>query len=132
MSQSFEALIGEAKRAPFEGWDFSQLQDRLVEQPPQFDYPVEARRRMAGARAVLDLGTGGGEVLSQLAPFPPLTVATEAYGPNVGLAARRLRPLGGQVVFVEGAPENWETIAAPMRASPALPFRDLAFDLVID
>ena len=128
----FEALIAAAEREPFEGWDFSHLEGRLVETPPPFDYLAPVRGRMLGAGAMLDLGTGGGEVLSQLAPFPALTVATEAWGPNVPLAARRLGPLGARVVFAEGAPENWETIATPPRNAPALPFRDAVFGLVID
>ena len=128
----FETLVAEAEREPFEGWDFSHLEGRLVESPPPFEYLTAVRARMLGATAMLDLGTGGGEVLSQLAPFPALTVATEAWGPNVTVAARRLRPLGARVVFAEGAPENWETIPTPWRQAPALPLADATFDLVID
>lgn len=129
---SFDALIAEAEQAPFEGWDFSHLAGRLVEPPPPFDYPAGVRGRLAGVWAMLDLGTGGGEVLAGLAPLPPLTVATEAWGPNVPVAARRLGPLGGRVVFAEGAPENWETLASPRTSAPALPFADGVFDLVIN
>jgi SAM-dependent methyltransferase len=129
----FDELIADAERERFEGWDFSHLAGRMVEAPPPFDYMAAVRRRLPGvAAAMLDLGTGGGEVLSQLAPFPATTIATEAYAPNAGLAARRLAPLGASVVLVEGAPENWETMEAPLRDVPALPFRDQAFDLVID
>ena len=132
MADSFEALIAQAEREPFEGWDFSHLEGRLVESPPPFDYLAAVRGRRPGGGAMLDLGTGGGEVLSGLAPFPALTIATEAWGPNVPVAVRRLGRLGAQVVFAEGAPENWETLATPLRNAPALPFRDQAFDLVID
>jgi SAM-dependent methyltransferase len=130
--QAFEALIADAERRTFEGWDFSHLDGRMVEAAPPFDYVAEVRRRLPGVARLLDLGTGGGEVLSQLAPFPCATIATEAYPPNARLAARRLARLGAAVVLVEGAPENWETIGAPLRHTPALPFRDGAFDLVID
>ena len=128
----FEALIAAAEREPFEGWDFSHLAGRLVESPPPFDYLAAVRRRTPCQAAMLDLGTGGGEVLSELAPLPAVTIATEAWGPNVPVAARRLRPLGVRVVFAQGAPENWETLATPKRDAPALPFRDAAFDLVVD
>jgi SAM-dependent methyltransferase len=128
----FEALIAEADQAPFEGWDFSHLAGRKVEAPPPFDYLSRARMRLAGAEAALDLGTGGGEVLSKLAPFHGLVVATEAWPPNALVAARRLSPLGASVALVEGAPENWETLASPFRDRPALPFADASFDLVID
>jgi SAM-dependent methyltransferase len=128
----FEELIAAAEREPFAGWDFSHLARRLVEAPPPFDYLAAARERLAGVERLLDLGTGGGEVLSELAPFPRTTIATEAWPPNAELARRRLSVLGASVVLVEGAPENWETIEAPLRAAPALPFADGAFDLVID
>ncbi len=130
--QAFEELIAEAERQTFEGWDFSHLAGRMVEAAPPFDYVARVRRRLAGVARLLDIGTGGGEVLSQFAPLPALTVATEAYPPNARLAARRLAALGASVVLVEGAPENWETIGAPLRRVPALPFRAGAFDLVID
>jgi SAM-dependent methyltransferase len=129
---SYEALVAEAELEPFEGWDFSRLAGRLVEAPVPFDYLAAVRSRLPGVHRLLDLGTGGGEVLSQFAPFPPVTVATEAWRPNAFLAARRLAPLGARVVLVVDAPENWETLADPNRAQPALPFRDGSFDLIID
>jgi len=129
---AFEAIIAEAERQPFEGWDFAWLEGRMVEAPIPLDYAGAVRRRLVGAEALLDLGTGGGEVLSAFAPLPPTTIASEAYPPNAYLAARNLRPLGASVALVEGAPENWETLADPLRDAPALPFRDAAFDLVID
>jgi SAM-dependent methyltransferase len=131
MGQQFDELIAEAERQRFEGWDFSHLAGRMVEAAPAFDYIAEVRRRLP-VKGLLDLGTGGGEVLSRFAPFPATTIATEAWRPNALLAARRLAPLGASVVLVEGAPENWETIGAPLRNVPALPFRDEGFDLVID
>ena len=39
------------------------------------------RESMRTAGAVLDMGTGGGERLAALAPFPTETLATEAYKP---------------------------------------------------
>jgi len=128
----FEQLIAEAEQAPFEGWDFAYLAGRMVDAPVPLDYAGAVRRRLANAEALLDLGTGGGEVLSAFAPFPRLTVATEAYQPNAYLAARRLGPLGASVALVEGAPENWETLGDPLRGMPRLPFRDASFDLVIN
>jgi hypothetical protein len=43
---------------------------------------------------MLDLQSGGGELLAGLPTLPPLMVATEGYTPNVAVAARRLRPRG--------------------------------------
>src|SRR5260370_37893245 len=66
------------------------------------DYERRAREAVSRATAVLDLGTGGGELLSRLAPFPPIAIATESYPPNVAVASRRLAPLGGKVVWTDG------------------------------
>ena len=99
--EEFERLIAEALQAPFAGWDFSWLAGRRVQTPDQrgeIDYEERARASIASATAVLDLGTGGGEVLARLAPLPPVAIATEAHPPNVVMASRRLAPLGVQVV----------------------------------
>jgi SAM-dependent methyltransferase len=136
-SDEFERLVSEAVHAPFSGWDFSWLEGRRIEIPDprgdiDMDYEGRARERIASAHAVLDLGTGGGEVLSRLAPFPKVAVATEAYPPNVTEAARRLTPLGVQVIWTDPAcadsrgPQlhnQW-----PRRR---LPFADATFDLVL-
>jgi len=132
MRKTFETLIAEAEGAPFEGWDFSLLAGRMVEAPLAFDYVAQVRRRLPGVAALLDLGTGGGEVLAQLAPLPETTIATEAYAPNAPLAARRLAEFKACVVLVQGAPENWQTLATPDCNRPPLPLRDRAFDLVIN
>src|SRR5713226_6544831 len=97
----FDRLLAEAMAAPFSGWDFSWLEGRRVEEEDTettWDYDERARKRIQSAASLLDLGTGGGERLSRLGPFPPFAVATEAYGPNVPVATRRLQPLWVQVV----------------------------------
>lgn len=71
---------------------------------------------VAGARRVLDVDTGGGEVFSSLHP-PRGSVAVEPYHPNVALAVRRLKPLGVRVVE---------------RSTETLPVDDAAFDLLLN
>jgi SAM-dependent methyltransferase len=123
---TFEQLAAEAQDAPFSGWDFSWLAARSTDEPLPWDYRSEVARLAAGASTLLDMGTGGGEVLSGLVPRPPRTVATEAWPPSVPVAARRLLPLGIPVVQDEGAAENSAEDASQGR----LPFRDGAFPLV--
>jgi SAM-dependent methyltransferase len=72
--------------------------------------------RLPGVDALLDVQTGGGEMLANVGALPPLTVATEPWRPSVPVAAPRLRDLGAHVVAADG---------------PDLPFRAGAFDLVI-
>jgi len=113
----FEHLIRDATETPFEGWDFGVFYGRYVEGATSWDLRELVRERMRTAASMLDLGTGGGEFLSSLAPLPPFTAATEGWAPNVEVARRRLRPLGVEVA---------DTTADPVR----LPFADATFDLV--
>ncbi|MGA8116026.1 MAG: methyltransferase [Actinocatenispora sp.] len=89
--------MAEAAAAPFAGWDFSWLHGRLVGEELAWDYLTRARRLVAHAAPVLDIDTGGGEVLASLRPAPG-SVATEAFEPNVAVARQRLTPLGVQVL----------------------------------
>jgi len=79
---------------------------------------------MKKARAMLDMGTGGGEFLSMLQPLPKVTVATEQYKPNVQVARDRLEPLGVRVVYIE------EEKSPPYNKD--LPFEDGSFDIIIN
>ena len=133
----FERLIDEALTTPFSGWDFSWLESRQVRTPdPRSDIDMDYERRVracvASAHAILDLGTGGGEVLSRLGPFPTVAVATEAYPPNVTEAARRLTPLGVQVIWTDPACADSRG-PQPHGQWPnrRLPFADATFDLVL-
>jgi SAM-dependent methyltransferase len=78
---------------------------------------------------MLDMGTGGGERLSRVSRRPQQTVATEAWPPNVPVAAARLRPLGIAVVQDDGAQDNMDTGGAQAQRG-RMPFSDGAFALV--
>ncbi|MDP3745420.1 MAG: class I SAM-dependent methyltransferase [Phenylobacterium sp.] len=104
--------------APFEGWDFSYLKDRMVEAEPVWDYLALARAAICQSTDLLDVATGGGEILSSLAPFPGRARAVEGFEPNLPIARARLEPLGVQV-FRGGA-----------RAG--MPFDDGSFDLILN
>lgn len=130
--REFQDLLTEAIEHPIEGWDFGWLaaNGRIEESPAPWDYAKKVRERARSCPSLLDLGTGGGELLSTLGPFPPRTVATESYLPNVTVAGRRLGPLGIQVVRTSSAVDN-----ARQRGSDSqglLPFRDESFRLIID
>jgi SAM-dependent methyltransferase len=130
----FEDLLAEAQAAPFSGWDLSWLDARSCTQDLPWSYAAEVASRAGAATTMLDMGTGGGELLATIRPHPERTVATESWPPNVPVAAGRLRPLGIPVVHCDGAPENMSAGAAA--ASPGqpglLPFAGGAFDLVIN
>ena len=77
---------------------------------------------------MLDMGTGGGEWLSALPVRAPVTVATESWPPNVGVAAAKLHALGVPVVQDEGATDNYRQDREDPRGR--LAFTSEAFDLV--
>jgi SAM-dependent methyltransferase len=126
---AYERLIAGALARPVKGWDFGWLRRRapIVSATP-WNYGEVVAELAAGSRRMLDMGTGGGEVLSRLPVRAPCTVADEAWPPNVAVAAARLSPLGIPVVRDEGAPANAEQDGIRGR----LPFSDRAFDLVIN
>ncbi|MEV8408896.1 class I SAM-dependent methyltransferase [Streptomyces niveus] len=115
--RTFDELIAEADAVSVDGWDFSWLDGRATEERPPWGYARSMAERMGRATAALDIQTGGGEVLASVPKLPPLTVATEAWPPNVARATALLHPLGVAVVSDDD--------------QPPLPFADAAFDLVV-
>jgi SAM-dependent methyltransferase len=84
-----------------EGWSFAYT-PQLIGPPPPWDYAARARELAAGAEVVVDLGTGGGEVLSEILDgYEGRAVACESWRPNVRVAANQLRPLGVAVVHAD-------------------------------
>jgi SAM-dependent methyltransferase len=104
------------EREPLEGWDFSHIAHRGKEGELPWRYRDLVREAISTARSMLDMSTGGGEVLASLVPLPPDTRATEGYPPNIRVARHRLEPLGVRVHAVD----DWRI----------LPFPDSTFDLV--
>lgn len=118
---AYLALWQQEERAPFTGWDFSYLKDRMVEEQPPWSYSARAAEVLQDAASVLDMGTGGGERLLKLREYwPAKVVVTEDYPPNVRLARERLLPFGVRVEVVE------------LTRNGALPFDNAEFDAVLN
>jgi len=126
INDTFEAYLEEAENAPFSGWDFSYITQtgRMVEAPLKWNYYNVVLPWLSKARTMLDMGTGGGEILSGFQPLPPKTYATEQYHPNVAVARKRLEPLGVRVIEIK------EEKDPPFNAN--LPFDGEFFDLIIN
>jgi SAM-dependent methyltransferase len=124
----FDELVTQATTAPFSGWDFSWLAGHSRTEPLPWDYPARVAALASTALTMLDMGTGGGELLSGLAARAPRTVATEAWRPNVPVAGGRLVPLGIPVIQDEGTRDNMDQSGNADHGR--LPFRDASFDLV--
>ena len=109
------------EQKPFQGWDFSYLDGRMLEDQTPWSYSRRAAELMKQAKAVIDLGTGGGERFLKLREYwPNKVVVTENYPPNVKLAVKRLTPLGVSVLDV------------PLADDEPMPLADREFDLVLN
>ncbi|MCM3149984.1 class I SAM-dependent methyltransferase [Bacillus pumilus] len=117
--KQFSSLIKQADE-PFVGWDFAFISEtgRMKSDMLSWSYGSIATSLVQNARTMLDMGTGGGEFLSKLRPFPSSVYATEGYMPNVPIAKERLTPLGVKVVQID--------------EDETLPFEDGKFDLIIN
>lgn len=91
---------------------------RLDSEPLTWSYASMALPLIQHADFMLDMGTGGGEFISKVRPFPKVVFATEAYKPNVPIARKRLEPLGVKVFEVE--------------EDESLPLETNYFDLVLN
>ncbi|GAA2995559.1 class I SAM-dependent methyltransferase [Streptosporangium longisporum] len=114
---SYHDLVEQAAHASLRGWDFGRLRDRTSGGNPSWRYTERASALLSTAPRLLDLDTGGGEVLASLAPLPRRTVALEAWQPNIPIAAKRLRPLGATVLG---------------GTADAIPVSEATFDLVFN
>lgn len=99
------------------GWTPDAWAPRLNQGELPWSYDSLARAALANARMALDMGTGGGEFISSLGPFPRELIATEGWLPNVSVAGTRLLGLGVSVIAA---------------GSLRLPFADETFDVVLD
>jgi SAM-dependent methyltransferase len=101
----------------FTGWT-AYVHNRPLGPRQPWDYMERARKLIADATSVLDMGTGGGERFGELLKaYVGRAVSTEEWHVNVPLAAEHLRPLGSSLVWCR---------------SVHLPFASGSFDLVLN
>jgi len=108
------------ENADFQGWDFSRLNEKWQEEPLKWDYVKIIREYLKPDDLLLDMGTGGGEVLLTVNHPYHLTYITESYPPNFALCQKTLAPLGIHVNQVYGD------------CNEDLSFDDNMFDVVIN
>jgi SAM-dependent methyltransferase len=121
--QRFEELVGRQASAIGTGWEFAWLDGRAVGSQPSWSYPALARTLTRTATGLLDLDTGNGEMLAELAPLPPRTIAVEALRPNIAVARDRLAPYG--VAVVAELPSGEEQFDVVLSRHGRLPAADI-------
>jgi SAM-dependent methyltransferase len=103
-------------------WEFAWLDGRPGE--PSWSYADLARNLARRSGALLDLDTGNGELLAELSPLPPHTVAVESWARNTPVARDRLAPLG--VTVLTELPGGEDEFDAVLSRHGRLPAADLA------
>ena len=122
--QRFEELVGRQATLAGTGWEFAWLDGRAMAPGPSWSYPGLARSLTRHATGLLDLDTGNGEMLAELAPLPPHTVAVEGWTHNVAVARDRLGPY--RVSVVSELPSGEEMFDVVLSRHGRLPATDIA------
>ena len=102
----------------FQGWDFSHIDGRWDCPSLPWDYKTIVKSYLKDDHILLDMGTGGGEILLTINHPYKNTYATEAYAPNFELCKRVLSPLG--ITVAQTYPDD------------KLPFEKDSFDFIIN
>lgn len=106
--------------AHIKGWDFSHIEGRYksYEDELSWDYEAIVKGYLKPDSKLLDIDTGGGEVLLSFGHPYHLTTATEGYSPNVKLCQEILGTKGIRVRAVMDYAN--------------MPFEDNEFDIIIN
>lgn len=113
----YKAWKNEEKNAHIQGWDFSHISKRYVEEDAlPWDFKSVIKGYLTDDMHLLDMETGGGEFLLALNHPYSKTSAIEGYQPNVEFCKKKLLPLGIDFKEADGADR--------------LPFGDLQFDII--
>lgn len=89
-----------AQQEPFEGWDFSKLTGRWLQEAVPWDYQALVAAYLQKEDLLLDMGTGGGELLQTFHHPKEQTAVTEGWLPNYHLLQQTLALQGVTVQFV--------------------------------
>lgn len=110
----------EEKVAHIKGWDFSYIEDRYhsYENDLPWNYEEIVKNHLQPEAKILDIDTGGGEVLLSFHHPYHLTTVTEGFAPNVKLCKETLGTLGIRVCEVTEYSH--------------MPFQENEFDIVIN
>lgn len=106
--------------AHMKGWDFSYIKDRFrsYEDELPWDYRKIVKSHLKQKDKLLDIDTGGGEVLLSFYHPYELTTVTEGFAPNVKLCEETLGTMGIRVCQVTDYRN--------------MPFEENAFDIIIN
>ncbi|WP_206911910.1 hypothetical protein IGL98_001473 [Enterococcus sp. DIV0840] len=85
----------------FRGWDFSYMKNRWKQEDLPWSYSNLVREYLSSEMNLLDMGTGGGELLLTFNHPYSKTSVTEGWLPNYQLLQKQLQPKGVTIAFVD-------------------------------
>lgn len=98
--ETIKYLLDEEAHA-FKGWDFSYLKGRWSSEKLPWNFNTFVKEYLKDSDNILDMGTGGGELLLSFKHPYEKTSVTEAYKPNIKLCQEILAPLGIKIYPIE-------------------------------
>ena len=120
MEQSLlKVWIEEEKIAKIKGWDFSHLDGRWTDNSETlpWDYRTVVLKYLKSEMKILDIDTGGGEMLLSFCHPAENVCVTDGYKPNFEFCKSKLSPLG--ITVKEGTADS-------------LPYDNESFDIVLN
>lgn len=111
-------LKSQKRQESFTGWDFSSIQKEFWQESLSWSYSEIVKQYLKQEMDLLDMGTGGGELLSTFNHPFSRTHVTEGWEPNYQLLLKTLEPKGVKVKFVQ--------------EDDLLDFPDNSFDIVLN
>lgn len=111
-------LKAEKRQENFIGWDFSAIENSYCQEKNTWNYSEIVNDYLKPSMRLLDMGTGGGELLATFHHPFELTSVTEGWEKNYQLLLEKLAPKGVNVQFV--------------KEDDVLPFSDNSFDIVVN
>lgn len=111
-------LKSEHYQQTFSGWDFTYLDRKMSIEKPDWSYSEIVSSYLKSTMNLLDMGTGGGELLLQFKHPYDKTAVTEGYDKNYQFLLTTLKPLGIEIQFVD--------------EDDCLNFPDNSFDIILN
>lgn len=116
MENDLKSLWKKEAQLSMHGWNFDHLEGRWLNKETPWDYRQIVLKYLPQNARLLDMATGGGEMLLSFKHSNTQTAVTESWLPNIKVAMERLLPLGIKVY--------------PTKREDELPVKDDSLDFI--